>query len=157
IWPRGEFMLIALPNPDGTFTLTLFLPQTGPESFQSLTTAAAVAAFFARYFSDASALMPDLTEQFFANPLGHLSTVRCDIWHFQDKALLLGDAAHAIVPFHGQGMNCGFEDSVALDECLQQGNDYWEQILNVFFALRKPNADAIADMALENYVEMRAT
>lgn len=156
IWPRGEFMLIALPNPDATFTLTLFLPQTGTESFASLTTPAAVDAFFVRYFPDARALMSDLTEQFLVNPLGHLGTVRCDTWHFQDRALLLGDAAHAIVPFHGQGMNCGFEDAVALDECLEQTND-WQAAFTRFFALRKPNADAIADMALENYVEMRAT
>jgi kynurenine 3-monooxygenase len=156
IWPRGEFMLIALPNPDATFTLTLFLPQTGPEGFASLTTPQAVDDFFVRYFPDARALMPDLTTQFFTNPLGHLDTVRCDAWHYQDKALLLGDAAHAIVPFHGQGMNCGFEDAVALDQCLDESSD-WEQVLTRFFALRKPNADAIADMALENYVEMRAT
>jgi kynurenine 3-monooxygenase len=156
IWPRGEFMLIALPNPDATFTLTLFLPQTGPESFASLTTTAAVEEFFARYFPDARALMPDLTQQFFANPLGHLGTVRCDTWHYQDKALLLGDAAHAIVPFHGQGMNCGFEDAVTLDQCLEHSSDGAE-VFARFFALRKPNADAIADMALENYVEMRAT
>lgn len=157
IWPRGEFMLIALPNPDATFTLTLFLPNTGPESFATLTTAEAVNAFFARYFPDAQSLMPDLTEQFFTNPLGTLGTVRCDTWHYRDQALLLGDAAHAIVPFHGQGMNCGFEDAVALDECLDQLDDDWEQIFKRFFALRKPNADAIAEMALENYVEMRAT
>lgn len=155
IWPRGEFMLIALPNPDATFTLTLFLPQTGPESFASLTTNHAVDDFFARYFPDAHALMRDLTTQFFSNPLGHLDTVRCDTWHYGDKALLLGDAAHAIVPFHGQGMNCGFEDAVALDQCLD-GTNNWEEIFAKFFALRKPNADAIADMALENYIEMRA-
>jgi kynurenine 3-monooxygenase len=157
IWPRGEFMLIALPNPDGTFTLTLFLPQIGPESFASLTTPAAVDDFFARWFPDARALLPDLTEQFFAHPVGHLNTVRCDRWHFRDRALLLGDAAHAIVPFHGQGMNCGFEDVVALDHCLDQLADGWERVFERFYALRKPNAEAIADMALENYVEMRAT
>lgn len=157
IWPRGEFMLIALPNPDASFTLTLFLPNTGPESFTSLTTAEAVSAFFGRYFPDAQALMPDLTGQFFTNPLGALSTVRCNPWYYRDKALLLGDAAHAIVPFHGQGMNCGFEDTVALDECLNGLDDNWEQIFAHFFRQRKPNADAIAEMALENYVEMRAT
>lgn len=156
IWPRGEFMLIALPNPDATFTLTLFLPQTGPESFASLTTPSAVEAFFARCFRDARALMPDLTEQFFANPLGRLGTVRCGVWSFKDRALLVGDAAHAIVPFHGQGMNCGFEDAVALDECLSAAGG-WQPAFDRFFKERKPNADAIADMALENYVEMRAT
>lgn len=165
IWPRGEFMLIALPNPDGSFTLTLFLPNTGPESFASLTTSDAVNTFFTRYFPDAKELMPDLTEQFFANPLGTLGTVRCNTWHYRDQTLLLGDAAHAIVPFHGQGMNCGFEDVVALDECIsdavrsqEQGSSIsWEQVFASFYSLRKPNADAIAQMALENYVEMRAT
>ncbi|MFT3883734.1 MAG: NAD(P)/FAD-dependent oxidoreductase [Gemmatales bacterium] len=157
IWPRGEFMLIALPNPDATFTLTLFLPNTGTESFTSLTTSEAVSAFFTRYFPDAQALIPDLSEQFFSNPVGALSTVRCDTWHYRDKALLLGDAAHAIVPFHGQGMNCGFEDTVGLDGCLNDLNDNWQQVFARFYQLRKPNADAIADMALENYVEMRAT
>lgn len=159
IWPRGEFMLIALPNPDRSFTLTLFLPCTGPDSFASLTTPGAVDAFFARWFHDARAHLPDLTTQFFTNPLGNLGTVRCEPWHYEDKALLLGDAAHAIVPFHGQGMNCGFEDVAALDECLSFPHPA-SSIANVFerfYALRKPNAEAIADMALENYVEMRAT
>jgi kynurenine 3-monooxygenase len=157
IWPRGEFMLIALPNPERTFTCTLFLPNTGPESFESLTTPETVNIFFARNFPDAQAMMPDLTEQFFANPLGSLGTVRCDRWSYRDRALLLGDAAHAIVPFHGQGMNCGFEDVIALDQCLELEKDDWERVFERFYALRKPNADAIADMALENYVEMRAT
>lgn len=172
IWPRGEFMLIALPNPDASFTLTLFLPNTGPESFASLTTAASVSAFFSRYFPDAQALMPELDKQFFANPLGSLGTVRCDTWHYRDQALLLGDAAHAIVPFHGQGMNCGFEDAVAFEECVGAGDrdegsgvrsqktedsNQWEKIFKRFYSVRKPNADAIAEMALENYVEMRAT
>lgn len=157
IWPRGEFMLIALPNPDRTFTLTLFLPQTGAVSFETLRTPEAVAAFFAEYFPDAAALMPDHVEQFFANPLGHLGTVRCAPWHYRDQALVLGDAAHAIVPFHGQGMNCAFEDVSALDACIAAGGDQWSQIFQAFFAARKANAEAIADMALENYVEMRAT
>ena len=157
IWPRGEFMLIALPNPDASFTLTLFLPNTGPESFTSLATVEAVSTFFKRYFPDAQALMPDLTEQFFTNPLGALSTVRCNTWHYRDKALILGDAAHAIVPFHGQGMNCGFEDAIAFEECINDLSNGWEQVFVRFYQQRKPNADAIADMALENYVEMRAT
>src|SRR5262249_45220532 len=131
--------------------------QTGAESFASLTTPHAVEAFFARYFRDARALMPDLTEQFFANPLGHLHTVRCDTWSCRDEALILGDAAHAIVPFHGQGMNCGFEDAVALDDCLADLNGDWQGAFARFFKLRKPNADAIADMSQENYIEMRST
>jgi kynurenine 3-monooxygenase len=157
IWPRDEFMLIALPNPDATFTLTLFLPNAGPESFDSLTTPEAVSAFFAKYFPDAKSLLPDLTEQFFTNPLGTLGTVRCEPWHHRDQALLLGDAAHAIVPFHGQGMNCGFEDTVEFDALLATCGDDWTELFRRFSAARKPNADAIADMALENYVEMRAT
>jgi kynurenine 3-monooxygenase len=157
IWPRGDFMLIALPNPDATFTLTLFLPETGPASFAQLTTPAAVDGFFARHFGDARALLPDLTEQFFANPQGYLHTVRCDAWHYRDRALILGDAAHAIVPFHGQGMNCGFEDAMALDDCLAQFGRDWDQVFRRFFALRRPNADAIAAISLENFIEMRAT
>lgn len=157
IWPRGEFMLIALGNPDGSFTLTLFLPNQGPESFATLTCASAVQAFFEKYFPDTLALLPDLTEQFLSNPLGHLGTVRAEPWHYADKALVLGDAAHAIVPFHGQGMNCAFEDVSAFDDCLDILSQGWEAVFERFFAERKPNAEAIADMALENYVEMRAT
>lgn len=157
IWPRGEFMLIALPNPDASFTLTLFLPQTGAESFASLTNGQSVTVFFEKYFSDALQLMPDLSEQFFANPLGSLGTIWCDTWHYRGQALLLGDAAHAIVPFHGQGMNCGFEDVVAFDDGLQHNDQPWEANFKRFYDERKPNADAIAAMALENYVEMRAT
>lgn len=157
IWPHGEFMLIALPNPDATFTLTLFLPNKGRDSFESLATPHAVDAFFEKNFPDARAQLPDLTEQFFINPLGHLHTVRTDTWHYKDCGLILGDAAHAIVPFHGQGMNCGFEDAVALDECLTESAGQWRQTFERFFALRKPNADAIADISLENFVEMRST
>lgn len=157
IWPRGEFMLIALPNPDGSFTLTLFLPNEGAESFASLTTREAVEGFFQKYFQDTLALLPDLVEQFLANPLGHLGTVRSEPWHYGGKALILGDAAHAVVPFHGQGMNCAFEDVSALDACLDELDQGWQHVFERLFALRKPNAEAIADMALENYVEMRAT
>jgi kynurenine 3-monooxygenase len=101
--------------------------------------------------------MPDLATQFLSNPLGTLGTIYCDTWHYRDRALLLGDAAHAIVPFHGQGMNCGFEDTIAFDECLNLMDGNWEQLFARFYELRKPNADAIAEMALENYVEMRST
>lgn len=157
IWPRGEFMLIALPNPDASFTLTLFLPQTGAESFATLQDNQSVHDFFRKYFPDARDMMPDLTEQFFTNPLGNLATIWCDTWHYRGNALLLGDAAHAIVPFHGQGMNCGFEDVVAFDQLLNDEDMPWETLFERFFAERKPNADAIATMALENYVEMRST
>ena len=120
IWPRGEYMLIALPNVDGSFTVTLFLPNQGEESFQALTTPEAVDALFERRFADAIPLMPGLAEDFFGNPTGHLETIRCAPWSFEDHALVLGDAAHAIVPFHGQGMNAAFEDCSAFDRCLRR-------------------------------------
>ena len=157
IWPRGEFMLIALPNVDGSFTVTLFLPNRGEESFDALTTPDAVVALFERRFADAIPLMPRLADDFFGNPTGHLETIRCSPWSFEDHALVLGDAAHAIVPFHGQGMNAAFEDCGALDRCLRDPDRPWNEIFAEFENLRRPNADAIADMALENYVEMRST
>ncbi len=161
IWPRGGFMLIALPNPDHSFTATLFLANTGAVSFAALDGDAAVADFFAREFADAQALVPDLLDQFRANPTGLLGTLRCDRWHERDRALLIGDAAHAIVPFHGQGMNCAFEDCVALLDLVEaapRGDDGalpWGQIFERFVFERRPNAHAIGEMALENYIEMR--
>lgn len=155
IWPRGEFMLIALPNPGGSFTVTLFLPNVGTESFESLRDARAIAAFFDTYFPDAIPHMPDFANQFLDNPTGHLETIRCRPWS-RGTTVILGDAAHAIVPFHGQGMNCAFEDCADLALCLD-GDDDWSAAFERFAAMRKPNADAIADMALENYVEMRAS
>ena len=157
IWPRGEYMLIALPNVDGSFTVTLFLPNQGDESFQALTTTEAVYALFERRFADAIPLMPRLGEEFFENPTGHLETIRCDPWSFEDQALVLGDAAHAIVPFHGQGMNAAFEDCSAFDRCLGDPDRPWNEIFTQFEKRRRPDTDAIADMALENYVEMRST
>jgi kynurenine 3-monooxygenase len=157
IWPRGEYMLIALPNTDGSFTVTLFLPNHGDESFEVLTTPAAVHALFERRFADAIPLMPRLVEDFFGNPTGHLETIRCKPWSFEDHALVLGDAAHAIVPFHGQGMNAAFEDCSAFDRCLENSDRPWNEIFAEFERIRRPNADAIADMALENYIEMRST
>jgi kynurenine 3-monooxygenase len=157
IWPRGEYMLIALPNTDGSFTATLFLPNRGKESFETLTAPQEVRALFARRFADAIPLLPTLVEDFFGNPTGHLETIRCAPWSFEDHALVLGDAAHAIVPFHGQGMNAAFEDCSALDRCLEDPDRPWNEIFAEFEARRRPNTDAIADMALENYVEMRAT
>jgi kynurenine 3-monooxygenase len=157
IWPRGEYMLIALPNPDGSFTATLFLPNQGEESFEVLTSPEAVRALFARRFADAIPLMPRLEEDFFSNPTGHLETIHCEPWSFEDHALVLGDAAHAIVPFHGQGMNAAFEDCSALDRCLEDADRPWNAVFAEFEKRRRPNTDAIADMALENYVEMRAT
>jgi kynurenine 3-monooxygenase len=147
-------MLIALPNADGSFTATLFLPNLGEESFQALTTPEAVDALFERRFADAIALMPRLVEDFFGNPTGHLETIRCEPWSFEDHALLLGDAAHAIVPFHGQGMNAAFEDCSAFHRCLEDPNRPWSDVFADFERLRRTNTDAIADMALENFVEM---
>jgi len=157
IWPRGEYMLIALPNVDGSFTATLFLPNQGDESFQALTTPEAVYALFERRFADAIPLMPRLGEEFFENPTGHLETIRCEPWSFEDHALVLGDAAHAIVPFHGQGMNAAFEDCSAFDRCLGNPDRPWNEVFAEFEKRRRPDTDAIADMALENYVEMRST
>jgi len=155
VWPRGGFMLIALPNPDATFTATLFLPRSGPGSFESLREPAVVRDFFAREFPDVPALIPDLEAQFAAHPQGRLATLHCWPWH-AGTTLLVGDAAHAIVPFHGQGLNCGFEDCVLLDELLAAPRPVTEAFAE-FQRRRLPNADAIATMALENYVEMRAT
>jgi kynurenine 3-monooxygenase len=157
IWPRGEYMLIALPNADGSFTATLFLPNQGEESFQALTTPEAVHALFQRRFPDAIPLIPGLVEDFFGNPTGHLETIRCEPWSFEDHALVLGDAAHAIVPFHGQGMNAAFEDCSAFDRSLRDPDRPWNEVFAEFEERRRPNTDAIADMALENYVEMRST
>jgi kynurenine 3-monooxygenase len=147
IWPRGGFMMIALPNQDHSFTCTCFWPR---EMFESLDSPHQIEAHFGRHFPDAVPLMPTLIEDFRRNPVGALVTIRCWPFHFQDKAVLIGDAAHAIVPFYGQGMNCAFEDCVALADNLRSG-----QPLQAFTQSRKPNTDAIADMALENFVEMR--
>ena len=155
IWPRGGFMLIALPNLDGSFTATLFLARHGEPSFASLPDAHAVRGLFAREFADATALLPDVAQQFAAHPQGRLATVRCDPWHVGGELLLLGDAAHAIVPFHGQGMNAAFEDCATLDALIDE-HDGWRARFAAFEAARRENAAAIAQMALENYGEMRA-
>ncbi len=154
IWPRGNFMLIALPNADGSFTATLFLSKRGPVSFEALDSPAAIEAFLRGRFPDAYALMPNCVAEFQTHPTGFLGTVYANRWHVRDMAALVGDAAHAIVPFHGQGMNCCFEDCVEFDACMNR-NTAWEAVFEDFFAARKPNTDAIADMALQNYLEMR--
>jgi kynurenine 3-monooxygenase len=154
IWPRGGFMLIALPNTDGSFTATLFLARSGPQSFATLGTPQAVAEFFRREFADATPLLPDLTAQFSAHPQGQLGTVHAVPWHVAGQVLLLGDAAHAIVPFHGQGMNAAFEDCMVLDALLESCTD-WHTLFAQFERSRRPNTAAIAQMALENYAEMR--
>ncbi len=157
IWPRGGFMLIALPNPGGDFTLTLFLPVAGENSFEQLVDDAAVINFFETHFSDAAELIPDLCNDVLNHPLGILGTVRCRHWHDRGNVLLLGDAAHAIVPFHGQGMNLAFEDCVLLDKIVRYHRDDWPSIFARFEAEQLANANAIADMALDNYIEMRDT
>ncbi len=155
IWPRGNYMCIALPNAEGSFTVTLFLPSQGDPSFETITTPAAARAFFERDFTDLLPLIPDFDADFAGNPVGVLATLYLDRWHLDGRALLLGDAAHAIVPFHGQGMNCGFEDAVELAELLDAHRDDLAWTFAEFERRRRPNAEAIAKMALENYVEMR--
>lgn len=155
IWPRGNYMLIALPNIDGTFACILFLPFEGAESFASLASHSDVLNFFETRFPDALRLMPNLIDNYFANPTGTMVTIKCSPWHVEGKSLLLGDAAHAIVPFFGQGINCGFEDCTCLVELLGDRGPGWLRVFREFEAQRKVNTDAIADMAIENFVEMR--
>ncbi|MBA3907630.1 MAG: FAD-dependent monooxygenase, partial [Pseudonocardiales bacterium] len=153
IWPRGSSMMIALPNTDCSFTCTLFWPKEGPGGFAELTDPAQVLAAFHDRYPDAAAMMPTLAQDYLANPVGSLVTVRCRPW-VRGRVALLGDAAHAIVPFFGQGANCAFEDCVELDRCLAAAGGDWPSALATYEANRKANADAIADMALENFVEM---
>jgi kynurenine 3-monooxygenase len=155
IWPRGNYMMIALPNMDGSFTCTLFFPFDGETSFTSLNTKEKVRTFFEKTFTDAVPLMPALTEDFFINPTSSLVTVKCHPWIRNDQFALIGDAAHAIVPFFGQGMNCGFEDCSVLNSLIEKHNDNWSAILPEYQSLRKPDGDAIADLALNNFIEMR--
>jgi len=156
IWPRGNFLMIALPNLDGSFNATLFFPYEGDKSFAALRAPADVATFFQATFPDAVPLMPQLTEEFFDHPTGSLVTIRCWPWVYHDTVLLLGDAAHAIVPFYGQGMNAGFEDCTVLNQLLAQyGEADWARVMAEFARQRKPNTDAMADLALYNFVEMR--
>ena len=153
IWPRGNFMMIALPNPDKSFTCTLFMPYDGEVGFDRINSDQEILDFMNTYFADAVPLMPELLNDFKQNPVGSLVTVRCYPWHMK-KATLIGDACHAIVPFYGQGMNCAFEDCVELDNCLEEFGD-WDKAMNEYQQRRKPNADAIADLALQNFIEMR--
>jgi len=161
IWPRHQFMMIALPNFDGSFTCTLFLAHKGAIAFEQLTDVSTVNEFFEREFADAVPLMPTLVEDFFANPVGNLGTLKCWPWNAGGNALLLGDSAHAVVPFYGQGMNCSFEDVRVLDGLLSEppasagGRIDWNWIYEEYGRLRKVNTDAIADMAEENFYEMR--
>jgi len=156
IWPRGEYMIIALPNLDGSFTVTLFLAyEGGTYNFNNLTTKEKVLNFFKNEFPDASELMPNLASEFFENPTAPLGTVKCFPWQYKGKNLLLGDAAHAIVPFYGQGMNASFEDVVEFDTFLEQHDGNWEKTFKAFQQKRKIDSDGIADLAIDNFHEMK--
>lgn len=155
IWPRGGYMLIALPNLDGTFTVTLFFPLKGNPSFEMLNSKESVTKFFKEIFPDAVPLLHDLEGDFFSNPNGSLVTVKCSPWSFENKLVLIGDAAHAIVPFYGQGMNCGFEDCTVLNQLMEKHSDNWQKIIPEYESMRKAAADAIAELAVANFIEMR--
>src|ERR1700730_7646877 len=155
IWPRKSFMMIALPNPDGSFTCTLFWEFEGPRSFAMIKADEDVRRFFEEEFPDAVPLMPKLLEEFRNNPTGSLVTIRCPPWYYKDKVALVGDAAHAVVPFYGQGMNAAFEDCVVLDACLAEFPQDRQRAFAEYYKKRKVNADALADLAVENFIEMR--
>jgi kynurenine 3-monooxygenase len=155
IWPRKSFMMIALPNPDSSFTCTLFWEFEGPRSFATMKSDENVHRFFEEEFPDAVPLMPTLLEDFHENPTGSLVTIRCAPWYYRDKVCLVGDAAHAVVPFYGQGMNAAFEDCVVLDECLEEFPENRDRAFAEYFRRRKENADALADLAIGNFIEMR--
>ncbi|MFL0354004.1 FAD-dependent oxidoreductase [Xanthomarina sp. GH4-25] len=156
IWGREAFMLIALPNLDGSFTVTLFLSfDEGEYNFNNLTTKERVLEFFSKYFKDALELMPNLVDDFFENPTSPLGTVKCSPWHYKGNTLLMGDAAHAIVPFYGQGMNASFEDVTEFDKILDQGHPDWETVFKAYEKSRKKDTDAIADLAIDNFHEMK--
>ncbi|EPR74223.1 Kynurenine 3-monooxygenase [Winogradskyella psychrotolerans RS-3] len=156
IWPRSSFMLIALPNLDGSFTVTLFLSYSeGEYNFNNLTTPEIVTEFFQKEFPDALEIMPNLVDDFFENPTAALGTVKCSPWHYKGNTLLMGDSAHAIVPFYGQGMNASFEDVVEFDKVLDQNLDNWEATFEAYEKNRKKDTDAIADLAIDNFHEMK--
>ncbi len=155
IWPRGGSMMIALPNLDGTWTCTLFWPWAGETGFDAVRTPDDLRRRFEADYADAIPLMPDLAEEYFGNPSGSLVTVRCRPWHREGKVVLVGDACHAIVPFYGQGANAAFEDCLELDACLARGGRDWEGAFHDYEARRKENADALAQLAIDNFVEMR--
>ena len=154
IWPRGEFMLMALANPDGSFTCTLFMPHEGENSFEDLKDKETLVAFFANHFPDTKEVIPNLVEDFFKNPTSYLVTMKCFPWTYEGKVALIGDACHAIVPFYGHGMNAGFEDITILSEIMEKKGDDWEAIFKEYEESRKPNADAIAELSYRNFIEM---
>ena len=155
IWPRGEYMMIALPNLDGSFTCTLFFPFEGDPSFSSLDSDEKIMAFFQEQFPDAIPHMPTLLQDYHENPSSSLVMIKCSPWNYGDKILLMGDASHAIVPFYGQGMKSGFEDCTVFEETMEQFNGDWSKVMPEFSKTRKPDADAICELALRNYIEMR--
>ncbi len=155
IWPRKSFMMIALPNADGSFTVTLFWPFEGENSFAAIRNEAELRSFFVGQFPDAVPLMPNLAAEYFHNPTGSMVTVRCSPWHIGPRVCLLGDAAHAVVPFYGQGMNAAFEDILVLSECMERLEPHRESVFQEYETLRKPDADALANLAVGNFVEMR--
>ena len=154
IWPRGNFMLMGLSNLDGSFTCTLFMPFEGENSFEQLKDEKTLVDFFAKYFPDTKDVIPDLVEDFFKNPKSYLVMMKCFPWTHNDKVALIGDSAHAIVPFYGHGMNAGFEDITILSEMIEKYGDDWERIFQEYEISRKPNADAIAELSYRNFMEM---
>jgi len=154
IWPRGNFMLMGLSNLDGSFTCTLFMPFEGENSFEHLNDEKTLVEFFAKYFPDTTEVIPDLVKDFFKNPTSYLAKMKCYPWTFEDKVALIGDSAHAIVPFYGHGMNAGFEDITILNEMISKYGDDWRMIFSEYEKSRKPNADAIAELAERNFLEM---
>jgi kynurenine 3-monooxygenase len=156
IWPRGHFMLMALANLDGSFTCTLFMPFEGENSFEQLKDETSLVNFFAEYFPDTAAVIPNLVSDFFKNPTSYLAIMKCYPWTFEDKVALIGDSAHAIVPFYGHGMNAGFEDITLLNQMIEQYGDDWNAIFRAYEKFRKPNADAIAELSRRNFEEMSA-
>lgn len=154
IWPRGKFMFIAMPNLDGSFTCTLFMPFEGEVSFESIKTKADAVHFFSTYFPNVKKDIENLTHDFFKNPTSAMVTMKCYPWTYWDKVALVGDSAHAIVPFYGQGMNAGFEDIYVLDQIIKEQGDDWGAIFKIYQKQRKPNADAIAELSYRNFIEM---
>ncbi len=155
IWPRGEYMLIALANEGGSFTSTLFFPFEGEPSFESIKTEKEIRDFFNEVFPDASKMMPTLEKLYFTNPTSSLVTIRCEPWHYEDWVVLMGDASHAIVPFYGQGMNAGFEDCRIFDEIYEQNQGEWQKVFQEYSKARHDDGNAIADLAIYNFIEMR--
>lgn len=155
LWPRDDFMLLGNPNQDDSITGSLFMPMEGENSFASLQDEETLKRFFKQAFADAYPAMPNLVGEFFTNPIGNLSTIKCSPWYYQDQCLLIGDAAHGIVPFFGQGMNCAFEDCRILNELLDQYHDDWSKVMPAFFTSRKANTDAVAAMSMDNYHEIQ--